>query len=34
MPYSLGGEYASTLMEKYGMNLKDFLKEKAMHILK
>jgi hypothetical protein len=32
MPYFLGGECASTLIEKYGMNLNDFLKEKAMHI--
>lgn len=33
MPYFLGGQYASTLIEKYGMNLSKFLEEKARHIV-
>lgn len=32
MPYFLGGEYASTLIQKCGMNLEEFFKEKAKHI--
>ncbi len=32
MPYFLGGECASTLIEKHGMKLKEFLKEKTMHM--
>lgn len=32
MPYSLGGEYASTLIQKHGINLKKFLKEKTKHM--
>jgi Kef-type K+ transport system membrane component KefB/Trk K+ transport system NAD-binding subunit len=32
MPYFLGGQYASTLIQKYGMNLNEFLKEKAKHV--
>ncbi len=32
MPYFLGGEYASTLIAKYGMDLRKFLEEKAKHI--
>jgi len=31
MPYFLGGQHASTLIQKYGMNLNEFLKEKAKH---
>lgn len=32
MPYFLGGQYASALIQKCGMNLNEFLKEKAKHI--
>ncbi len=32
MPHFLGGHYASTLIEKYGLNLNKFLKEKVVHI--
>ena len=32
MPYFLGGNYTSTLIEKHGMNLDEFLEEKAKHI--
>ena len=32
MPYFLGGQHASTLIQKYRMNLNKFLKEKAKHI--
>ena len=32
MPYFLGGRYASTLIEKYGTNVKKFLKEKTLQI--
>ncbi len=32
MPYFLGGQHASTLISKYGMNLNGFLKEKTNHI--
>ena len=32
MPHFLGGEYASTLIHKHGINLDEFLKEKTKHI--
>lgn len=32
MPYFLGGQHASTLIQKHGMNLDEFLKEKTMHM--
>ncbi len=32
MPYFLGGEYASTLIQKHGINLNEFLKEKTKHM--
>lgn len=32
MPHFLGGEYASTLIQKHGINLNEFLKEKTKHI--
>ena len=32
MPYFLGGEYASTLIQKCGLNLGEFFKEKVKHI--
>ena len=32
MPHFLGGHYASTLIEKYGLNLNKFLKAKVAHI--
>jgi Trk K+ transport system NAD-binding subunit len=32
MPYFLGGHYTSTLIEKCGMNLNEFLKEKMKHV--
>jgi len=32
MPHFLGGEYASTLIQKHGINLNEFLKEKTRHI--
>jgi len=32
LPYFLGGEYASTLIQKHGMKLNEFLKEKTKHM--
>lgn len=32
MPYFLGGQHASALIHKHGMNLNEFLKEKEKHI--
>ncbi|MBU1120733.1 cation:proton antiporter, partial [Candidatus Micrarchaeota archaeon] len=32
MPYFLGGQHASSLIHKHGMNLNEFLKEKEKHI--
>jgi voltage-gated potassium channel Kch len=32
MPYFLGGQHASTLIQKYGMDLNEFLKEKTKHM--
>jgi len=32
MPHFLGGEYASTLIHKHGINLNEFLKEKTKHM--
>ena len=32
MPHFLGGSHTSTLIEKYGLNLNKFLKEKTIHI--
>jgi len=32
MPYFLGGHHASTLIQKYGLNISEFLKERANHM--
>jgi Trk K+ transport system NAD-binding subunit len=32
MPHFLGGEYASTMMEKYGFNIERFLAERVKHL--
>ena len=32
MPHFLGGHHTSTLIERYGLNLNKFLKEKTIHI--
>ena len=32
MPHFLGGHHTSTLIEKYGLNLNKFLKEKTLHM--
>lgn len=32
MPYSLGGHKASALIEKHGLNIREFLKERANHL--
>ena len=32
MPHFLGGSHTSTLIERYGLDLNKFLKEKTMHI--
>jgi Kef-type K+ transport system membrane component KefB len=32
MPHFLGGEYTSTLIQKHGVNLDEFLKEKVKHM--
>jgi Trk K+ transport system NAD-binding subunit len=32
MPHFLGGEYASSLIERYGLSVDDFLKEKIKHL--
>ena len=32
MPYFLGGHHASTLIQKHGLNISEFLKERAKHL--
>ena len=32
MPHFLGGRHTSTLIERYGLDLNKFLKEKTTHI--